>query len=612
MPNIDNSVQSGFNMKARIFFIFFILILAVGRTWGLLDEFLAGRFLLFSMLGLWALIFVIKLKEYNFTLIDLAFILYYFISAVSLSWSVLPSAGFYTVQAIGLAYLFYVLFRLLSPLIPVDFFQKTISLGSILVMGVVLFQLVQVGLKSGISNNNIYEITGWAGHKNLTASVLFLLFGLTVYSFILGKRSGPIYIVMLLQVTVILVLQSRAVVLVLVLFLGLLAGYIFFTKSPARVWIRNNMIFLVSAPILLAMILFFSFGGTKSDLIKLSPTTYFKSSSGSERMFVWYKTGQLISDHWIKGYGAGNWKLVFPSKSIEGSYRMQSQHVIFTRAHNDYLEIWAETGILGLINYLSLFLVAFREIILKFKSGESQNKLVTLVPMFLLMGYMVIAFFDFPKERMEHTLLLSFLFALATNRAQETARPIGFFFPLKGNSRLFFIWFLVFILIVNCVFSNYIINGEYHTRKAMEAKVSGQWQKVEQESKKAYSSFYQINPIATSIKWLEGNAAYNRGKYGEAEKLLALASQHTPYHFFCLNDYASTLVQLRKYQEAIEIYKKVLFINPRFEEAMFNISYSYSQINNFDKALEWVGKTKTLPAKKQAFIKAIEERKAKN
>ena len=68
MPNIDNSVQSGFNMKARIFFIFFILILAVGRTWGLLDEFLAGRFLLFSMLGLWALIFVIKLKEYNFTL----------------------------------------------------------------------------------------------------------------------------------------------------------------------------------------------------------------------------------------------------------------------------------------------------------------------------------------------------------------------------------------------------------------------------------------------------------------------------------------------------------------------------------------------------------------
>ena len=141
------------------------------------------------------------------------------------------------------------------------------------------------------------------------------------------------------------------------------------------------------------------------------------------------------------------------------------------RAHNDYLEIWAETGILGLINYLSLFLVAFREIILKFKSGESQNKLVTLVPMFLLMGYMVIAFFDFPKERMEHTLLLSFLFALAANRTQETARPIGFFFPLKGNSRLFFIWFLVFILIVNCVFSNYIINGEYHTRKAMEAKV---------------------------------------------------------------------------------------------------------------------------------------------
>lgn len=162
------------------------------------------------------------------------------------------------------------------------------------------------------------------------------------------------------------------------------------------------------------------------------------------------------------------------------------------------------------------------------------------------------------------------------------------------------------------MYSYYVIKGENHTRKAMEAKVSGQWQTVGQESKKAYSPFYQINPIASSVKWLEGNAASNQGKYVEAEKLLALASQHTPYHFVCLNDYASTIVQLRKYPEAIEIYKKVLFINPRFEDAKFNISYAYAQVRNFDKALEWLEKTTTLPDKKQAFIKAIEELKAKN
>ncbi|MBL0113432.1 MAG: O-antigen ligase family protein [Saprospiraceae bacterium] len=53
-------------------------------------------------------------------------------------------------------------------------------------------------------------------------------------------------------------------------------------------------------------------------------------------------------DKWITGYGAGGWKLVFPSKSIEGSYRLQSQNIMFTRAHNDFLEIWAELGITGI------------------------------------------------------------------------------------------------------------------------------------------------------------------------------------------------------------------------------------------------------------------------
>ena len=36
------------------------------------------------------------------------------------------------------------------------------------------------------------------------------------------------------------------------------------------------------------------------------------------------------------------------------------------------------------------------------------------------------------------------------------------------------------------------------------------------------------------------------------------------------------------------MFTKVLFINPRFEDAMFNISYTYAQVQDFDKAIEWV------------------------
>lgn len=611
MPNINNSAQSDFNPKVSIFFGLFILILAVGRTWGLMDEFLVGRFLFFSILGLWALFFIVKQKEYNIQILDVAFIFYYTLTSVSLTWSVLPSAGFFPLQSIGLAYIFYVLFRLIMVKLKLPWIQKMILLGSVLVIGVVIIQLIEIGLTSGISNNNIYEITGWTGHKNLTASILYLLFGLTVYYYFLGKRSIGVGLIMLLQLAVIFILQSRAVVLALFVFLSCIITYSFITKNSVWPSIKFKLIYLLTGAILLGVILFFIFGGTLADIKKLSPDTYMKSASGTERRFVWYKTRQLIKENWIKGYGAGNWKLVFPSKSIEGSYRLQTQNVIFTRAHNDYLEIWAETGIVGLISYLSLFIISFWYIIQKFRSDNKEKRLSTLIPFFLLIGYMIIAFFDFPKERIEHNLMLSLLFALASPAAEEV-KKLNFNISFKGNYFRIGYWLLACTLALNCIYSYYLINGEHHIRKAMEAQVINQWQKVEEESKKAYSPFYQINPIATSVKWLEGLALYHQGRFADAEIAFILASRHTPFHFNSLNDYASCLVQLKKYTEAIEIYKKVLFINPRFEDAMFNISFAYSQLKEYDKALEWVQKTKTLPLKKENFIREIEQLRAKD
>ncbi|MBK8511801.1 MAG: O-antigen ligase family protein [Saprospiraceae bacterium] len=175
-----------------------------------------------------------------------------------------------------------------------------------------------------------------------------------------------------------------------------------------------------------------------------------ESSSGAERRFVWYKTRELIKDKWITGYGAGSWKLVFPSKSIEGSYRLQSQNIMFTRAHNDFLEIWAETGILGILNYIGLFLIVLLHLYHSFKSEESQRRILTLVLMLLLGGYIIIAFFDFPKERVEHTVLLSLLFAMATKNQVTPLQQYSYL--SKGKKFKLFYGLMIFILIANSLF----------------------------------------------------------------------------------------------------------------------------------------------------------------
>ena len=130
---------------------------------------------------------------------------------------------------------------------------------------------------------------------------------------------------------------------------------------------------------------------------------------------------------------------------------------------------------------------------------------------------MVIAFFDFPKERMEHQVLLALVLALSMGHVPPFFQSFKVSWSLSARSSSGLMKTLAVLLGCSLMIAFFQIKGEYHNRIAMGAQMTNQWQKVEQETKKAYSSFYQINPIATAVKGLEGLALYQQGKFAEAE-----------------------------------------------------------------------------------------------
>lgn len=608
MSNINKTRKSGFAIRVNLFFGMVFLILALGRTWGLMDEYLVGRFTMFSALALTTLFFVKKPQpDLKLYWIDLAFALYYLISCISLLWAHTASAGFLTVQTILLSLVYYLLFRQLPEIVNHSFLFGCLLSASLMILFIAFVQVLVLGSSAGLAGNHIYEITGWVGHKNLIASLLFLLFCSTVYYANAIKANFAVYSMLLVEMTFMVLMQSRATILALFLYLALIIGYTIWTKGMKNPFIKRLSLFLGMA-IVLGVSTFFLLGGKSEDLGRLNPGLYVNSASGAERRFVWFKTRELIKDNWVTGYGAGNWKLFFPSKSIEGSYRLQTQNIIFTRAHNDFLEIFSETGLIGLLLYLSIFISAIGLLISSFKTALPEDRFLSVLLTGALIGYLVIAFFDFPKERMEHQIVLSLIFAICALQFEKSrAKETGVICSVNSK------WInsiLTPLLVLNLVIGIYTIKGEYHVRKAMEAKARSDWKKVEDESKLAYSPFFQIDPVATSVKWMEGLALYSQGKYAQAEQPLSLACKHTPFQYSTLNDYASCLVHQNKFKEAIDVYKKVLFINPRFEDAMFNISYTYAQVQDFDKAIEWVQKTKLLPDKKENFLRQIESMKS--
>lgn len=83
----------------------------------------------------------------------------------------------------------------------------------------------------------------------------------------------------------------------------------------------------------------FSIGNLQSD------------TSNIERILVWKSALQMFGDHPLTGVGAGNFGQVYQKNYV-------SPHALYPRlnhAHNNFLHMLAETGVIGLLGFLSLF-----------------------------------------------------------------------------------------------------------------------------------------------------------------------------------------------------------------------------------------------------------------
>jgi len=130
---------------------------------------------------------------------------------------------------------------------------------------------------------------------------------------------------------------------------------------------------------------------------------------GSGRKDYWLASIDYLKNHKLIGAGFGNWKIaVIPYESEILNDNILSYHV-----HNDFLEIGAETGIMGLLLYLSLFILTFI-LFLKnyFNKTLNQNRFLHFFSMLALVGYGVDASLNFPIERPITQILFAFVCSL--------------------------------------------------------------------------------------------------------------------------------------------------------------------------------------------------------
>lgn len=442
-----------------------------------------------------------------------------------------------------------------------------------------------------------YWYTSLFANKNLFSSILFMSLPFSLYAFFHQEKIWKqiAFFNLVSSLYFMIILTGRSVWLAVLSFsVGLLAYYLLTKKTNSlhmqafkqiKEYYPALIVFVLLTSAMLAMqpkqltslltektthIVSESRQNVKIESY-YNPTKH-EPGSVESRLLLWKKTLAMIQEHPYIGVGMDNWRLNYGKYGLHDmdfSTRQGEKH--FQRVHNDWLSVAAETGLASLLIFLGWFVFIFiKGIQLLQSDAQQKHKDLTALLLLMLIGYMIISFFDFPKERIEHNLFLMLAFAIiismptSNKQKQIQLNLLGWHKLLIGAATL-----LIFVTAINR------LKGDAHTYSLFYDKQFDNHRNVITHGNNAENFVYTTDPVSTSIAFYKGLAYSALQQPDSALICYKQAEQLTPYHLHTINNIATCYATAGNFEEAIIYYKKALVIANDFEDAQINLAAIY-------------------------------------
>lgn len=113
-------------------------------------------------------------------------------------------------------------------------------------------------------------------------------------------------------------------------------------------------------------------------------------SSTSYRVYIWLGTLRLLKDYWLTGIGIGQdaFNKVYPYYSYNA--------IIAPHSHNLYLQIITETGIGGILTFITTILISFKKMLVGYVVGKNTGYgIICAAVLAGLFGFLLQGMFDY-------------------------------------------------------------------------------------------------------------------------------------------------------------------------------------------------------------------------
>lgn len=523
----------------------------------------------------------------------LAIILSYFVALNSTE-----SLFIISKYCIGICFLIIISVLLVNNKITIEIISKSVCAFTLFVIG---FAISDIYVQYSLPIFDIFSVQSTIAHKNLLSSILFL--GLPFLVFTINYKwywKLLSILTSLLALIIITIIQTRAVWLALIIAVPTFIIITIFSlkKIKHRLFLLITISFLIIISCVLYLYVF-------PNCTHFSHAT--SNASLSERIMIWENTLKMIHEHLFLGVGVGNWQIFFPKYGVDnffwnGNNQVALGTLTFQRPHNDYLWIFSETGILGILAYLGAFItLLFYNIKLILVTKVLNFKIFYILIFAIIIGYTAISFFDFPLERIEHQILLYLLFAIIF---ASYYKQINVFTNKLNRISIIVAIFLVLVISVSAIVSVNRIKSEYHTRKMLEYHITNNLSGIISEGNLAKSTYYNIDAMSMPTDWYIGVGWFSLNNIKQAAINFENAYTIHPYNIHVINNLASCNELLGNRQIAINLYTKALQISPNFTESLLNLSAVYFNLKMYNQAFTTINKcpVNTADSKYNTFI----------